>query len=380
MKVPSENQANNAQAAVQEPVPKEIAGASPTSGGIPPEVQTSTLIENYSLPLRKVIEEVLSRSSAAANLFPLMPENELRELIKDITVNGQLRPVIMDGDSKILDGRNREIARIIAGKVGYYNHFNDIKAKRNSDVTPITFVISENINRRHLSTSQRAMIAADLVPLLETEAKLRQGKRTDKGQDVPTEFGRSTEKAGEALHVSSDSVKQAVVVKEKGTPELQQAVKSGVASVNAAAKVAGLPKEAQRSIVKSGKAGIRKAAKNTPRKSRRKVVKASPAPSPTSPEIPPAGNPAAGAVNSPDSDETDATIANAAKILDAAARDFDSAEKRRDLAQKMLNGRRPEIVLGQWKTASMFAAAVATALNEHGTAHAEADDNESEKE
>jgi ParB-like chromosome segregation protein Spo0J len=69
-------------------------------------------------------------------------------------MNG-LRHPVMVYENMILDGRNRWRACQAAGvepNIEYLNGGRD----------PVAYVVSENINRRHLMSSQRAMIAAEL--------------------------------------------------------------------------------------------------------------------------------------------------------------------------------------------------------------------------
>jgi len=40
--------------------------------------------------------------------------------------------------------------------------------------SPLAWVVATNLIRRHLATSQRAVVAVDLLPMLELEAKQRQ--------------------------------------------------------------------------------------------------------------------------------------------------------------------------------------------------------------
>ena len=89
-----------------------------------------------------------------ANIFPLISEQELENLSKDIKQNGLLNKIILF-EGKILDGRNRlkacEIAKITP-------EFDIYKGD-----APLNFVISLNLHRRHLNESQRGMIAAKLA-------------------------------------------------------------------------------------------------------------------------------------------------------------------------------------------------------------------------
>lgn len=100
----------------------------------------------------------------AAELFPLMPEDELRALADDIEKNG-LRELVtiwkVDGRWHLLDGRNRLDALVLLGRdiliMGepiFGTVFQEAKPKPDlldPPFDPFAFVISKNIVRRHLN-------------------------------------------------------------------------------------------------------------------------------------------------------------------------------------------------------------------------------------
>jgi hypothetical protein len=47
------------------------------------------------------------------------------------------------------------------------------KFKLEPGISVVSFIISKNLQRRHLTASQRAMYAADMLPRLEAEARER---------------------------------------------------------------------------------------------------------------------------------------------------------------------------------------------------------------
>src|SRR5262249_19529426 len=104
-----------------------------------------------------------------ANIFPLMEGQEFEALIEDIRAAG-LHEKITLYEGCILDGRNRYRACKAVGiditTLEFYEY---------DGPDPLGFVISLNLARRHLSESQRAMIAAQC-------ANMRQGARTDLAQ------------------------------------------------------------------------------------------------------------------------------------------------------------------------------------------------------
>jgi hypothetical protein len=98
-----------------------------------------------------------------AKLFPMMDEPELQELANSIKANGQRDPIIMH-EGKILDGRNRYAACQLAGVDPIERPF--------TGKDPLAFVMDQNLSRRHLTTSQRALVAEKL-------ATMKSGTRTD---------------------------------------------------------------------------------------------------------------------------------------------------------------------------------------------------------
>jgi hypothetical protein len=187
-----------------------------------------------------------------ASIFPLLSERELIELADDIAAKG-LRDEIVLLDGKILDGRNRYRACLIAEVAPRFAPF--------SDGDPLDFVISRNLRRRHLDESQRAMVAARI-------ATMRQGERTDlqPSADLPKV---SQAGAAQMLSVSDRSVRNAAVVQRHGVPELGGAVERGEIAVSAAAEIARKPEPEQRELVKRPTAA---AARKLARESGRGVV------------------------------------------------------------------------------------------------------------
>jgi N6-adenosine-specific RNA methylase IME4 len=179
------------------------------------------------------------QSHPLAGLFPTLEGAAFDELVVDISAHGLREPVVLL-DGMILDGRNRFRACITA-------HIEPRFVAYTGD-DPLAFVVSANLHRRHLSESQRAMVAAKL-------AALRRGANQHSGEH-PSIEGSST-----LLNVGRASVERAKVIRRDGVPDLVDAVERGFVSVAAAADVATLPKGQQQEIVARGEREILQAAK-----------------------------------------------------------------------------------------------------------------------
>ena len=92
-----------------------------------------------------------------ASVLPMLGTAELNALAADIQGNG-LRHSIILLDGKILDGRNRYKACQLVGVAPSFRDFN-------GDGDPIAFIISENLCRRHLTASQKALAVAKIADL-----------------------------------------------------------------------------------------------------------------------------------------------------------------------------------------------------------------------
>jgi len=129
----------------------------------------------------------------------------------------------------------------------------------------MVWIIKNQIGRRNLSESQRAMCAARLANLGDGQNK--------KGAQI---CAASQEDAGQLFSVSRRSVQHAAAVINDGCPELIAAVIADELAVSAAATIAMLPKEDQADVVKKGKVGILATVKEIKRKKakRRKADRA----------------------------------------------------------------------------------------------------------
>jgi len=151
----------------------------------------------------------------AAELFPMMSETEFQAMKEDIRIHGQNDDVLI-WNGKLLDGRNRLRA---CTELGIEPGWSELP----KTIDPVAWVLSHNLHRRHLTTSQRGMVATKLATLLQGE------KKTDAGIQASSQI-----EAAEKLNVSRDSVQKARKVKQKATPEVVAAVESGTMSLNAA--------------------------------------------------------------------------------------------------------------------------------------------------
>jgi hypothetical protein len=149
-----------------------------------------------------------------ADIFPLMEGEGFDALVASIKANGLREPIVIFEDM-ILDGRNRDRACAAAGVDPVFVPF------RGNN--PVAFVVDANLHRRHLTESQRAMVAAKL-------ATLKQGARTDLSPIGEMSQGQ----AAELLNVGKRSVERAKIVLGEGSAELIQAVQIGKLSVSAA--------------------------------------------------------------------------------------------------------------------------------------------------
>ena len=161
---------------------------------------------------------------------PEMSAEQYEYLKNDIAETGFIRESIVLLDDQVLDGRHRQQACIELGIAPDYVPWMGTEAEARK------MVISANLARRHLTDGQKAMAAADIMSA--------PSHRPVKGEQVVTR-----KQAADAAGISERSVTHAKTVQDKGTPELEEAVRKGDVAVSDAAAVADAPAEVQKAAV-----------------------------------------------------------------------------------------------------------------------------------
>ena len=151
-----------------------------------------------------------------SELFPRVSPAELAELVEDIAKNGLQNPITLF-EGKILDGRHRYDACGIAEVAPRFSEY--------EGTDPLGFVLSGNLRRRHLTDSQRAMVAAKLE-------NMQQGRPEIKPANVHVKRAE----AAKTLDVSERSVANAKKIL-KQSPALSKQVENGKITVHAATEM-----------------------------------------------------------------------------------------------------------------------------------------------
>ncbi len=101
----------------------------------------------------------------AVEIFPGMDPASFANLVEDIRTNGQHEPILL-WRGQVIDGRHR---LRVCEELGITPKVRELDSELDD---PIGLVLSLNLHRRHLSESQRAMVAARITTL-------RHGRRSD---------------------------------------------------------------------------------------------------------------------------------------------------------------------------------------------------------
>jgi hypothetical protein len=180
-----------------------------------------------------------------AEIFPMMEAEEFAQLVDDIRENGLREEIWLDAEGRIIDGRNRYRACPEAGREPKFRTWD-------GQGSVVAFVMSQNLHRRHLTPSQRAMVAARAREFYDQQAKARQqqaggDRKSEKSLRVKLpEAVRSRELAGKAAGVSGTYVDRATKVLANAVPEVVKAVDEGRMGVTTAAILATEPPDVQR--------------------------------------------------------------------------------------------------------------------------------------
>lgn len=161
-----------------------------------------------------------------AALFPPMQDDEFLALCESIRLHGQREPVLV-WDGLILDGVHRTRACMRLGITPRTEAFEGDGAAAQA------MVLDLNLHRRHLSTSQRAMIAAGLATRQPggTGANQHNGRRP---ADLPDSMTQA--EAAALLNVGERTLREAKRLLSEADTELAENVRSGAWTLNAATR------------------------------------------------------------------------------------------------------------------------------------------------
>lgn len=116
------------------------------------------------------------------------------------------------------------------------------------------WVLENQFGRRNLTDFQRGEIALKLKPVLAAEAKERQ---EEGGVSANLREGRTDTAIAKKARVSEGTIRKVEAIKETATPALIEMARADEVSIDAAAKVATLPKPEQKKLVKAGPAAVK---------------------------------------------------------------------------------------------------------------------------
>jgi hypothetical protein len=161
-----------------------------------------------------------------AKLFPEMSDFDFEELKEDIKENGLLNPITIY-EGMILDGAHRARACEELGRTPEAEEFEGTAADA------LTFVVSSNVHRRHLTESQKAVISLDLLEKAEAEARKRQAAQ---------DYGRGVEQLGGDDPQVRGPRSREQVARQMGMKDPSGRLISGAKQVMKAEEVGELPK------------------------------------------------------------------------------------------------------------------------------------------
>lgn len=204
-----------------------------------------------------------------ADEFPLVEGDEFAELVADVKQQGLREPIVLTADgSTIVDGRNRYLACVEAGVDPVFDRL----PERYTERMIADYIVSVNVERRHMNRGQLAMVATVYEKIIAadpdkdtggrpigdsgTEGASRQAPTASGTGDGPGHRGanvrsrsvrkppadlrevsrrdrESSTKAAKKVGASGRAVQTAKAV-QRDAPDLAKKVQSGVMSLDAA--------------------------------------------------------------------------------------------------------------------------------------------------
>lgn len=215
---------------------------------------------------------IIINEELRAYIDPLT-EEEFAALEQSILLDGCRDPLVLWGEI-LVDGHNRYT---ICQK--HQIPFNTIQNTKFTSMDDVhLWMINNHLGRRSVSDFQRGILALRKKEILtakqETEETIQQSASSDKVEGVAeetvavikddkphAEHHLNRQQLAREAKLSSATLGKIEKIQKEATPQLVEAVKTGMISISAAAEVASLPTDKQVAAVSAGKKELRLAAK-----------------------------------------------------------------------------------------------------------------------
>lgn len=190
-----------------------------------------------------------------------LTSDEYAALERSLLAEGCRDALVLWGDL-LIDGHNRYG---ICQKHGIaFNTRQNETFKSMDDVH--LWMIDNHLGRRSVSDFQRGILALRKKEILSTRvAQVKESTPADADAETSTastaEPPLKRDVIAKEARISSVTLGQIEKIQKTATPELVQAVKTGVVSINAAAAISSLPEEKQKEAVAGGKKELRQVAR-----------------------------------------------------------------------------------------------------------------------
>jgi hypothetical protein len=155
-----------------------------------------------------------------ADMFPLMEGEEFEAFVADIKANAVRQKMTLH-EGKILDGRNRYRAMLAVGDTPTKEHFSEWEPILPGD-TPLSYVISANMHRRHLTAEQKRDLIAKLLKAQPEKSNRQIAEQAQADHKTVGAVRAEQEGRGEIPHVTActdTKGRQQPAKKAKSKPE-----------------------------------------------------------------------------------------------------------------------------------------------------------------
>jgi hypothetical protein len=197
-----------------------------------------------------------------AECYPPLSPEVLAALEEHVKLHGQQNDIILF-EGKVLDGKHRQMVCL---KLGFEPRY------ASPDIAdPYAYVVGANERRRHLTTGQRAIVAARMAKLkINSVGANQHGKEGPRIRGPRINHATKAYKEASALHnIGLTSIDEARCTENNGIPELSKALEAGKLKPYRAKEISKLPKEQQAAALNAALSGNTKPGKRERGQSKR---------------------------------------------------------------------------------------------------------------